>query len=331
MMLKKSFILSCIVLSLGLQGCASFSPNSEAKSKKSEVNALDKEKAFDAAIRPKTVDEALTRGDTAVKNKDYQRAIIEYSFGLDLDKDSQPLYDRLGRVYYLNGDFERCLNAFNIILKNEPNSIIAHQYLGLCSFKQGDSDQAETHLEKSIELDKARISLAPPSKSGDGSILMLNVDSNSPWKAYNTMGIIQDQKKQHAKAIYYFKQAGRIRPNDVNILNNLGYSSYLSGDWSQAKSYFNQAIKQKPNFATAWYNLGLIQTREQNWRQAELSFSKIMPKQDAYNDMGVILMQNNDLTRARTYFQKALETSPQYHEKAANNLELLNSMTKEKE
>jgi Flp pilus assembly protein TadD len=82
-------------------------------------------------------------------------------------------------------------------------------------------------------------------------------------EAHNLLGVALDGRGWHDRAIDHYKQALRLTPDDPQVLNNLGYSYYLTDDFSSAKKYLEKAARRAPrderilnNLATAQYRLG---------------------------------------------------------------------------
>jgi len=149
----------------------------------------------------------------------------------------------------------------------------------------------------------------------------VKVDKNSPYRAYNSMGVISDLKKDYVEGLLYYKVALKIKPRSAVVWNNMGYSRYLAGDWKAAEKSFKRAIGYKENYNQAWKNLGLLYTRQERYPEALSTFGRLMEKYQAYNDIGYLCMLEGKHEQAAEFFSKALQLSPSYYEMAKENLE----------
>jgi Flp pilus assembly protein TadD len=112
-----------------------------------------------------------------------------------------------------------------------------------------------------------------------------------------------------------------VNENSANVLSNIGYSYYLTGELTAAESYFRKAISADSQFKRAWTNLGLVYVRKGQYSRAVKTFKQVMKEFEAYNDLGYFLMLDGRLEEAEYFFQKAIDMSPSYFEKAYSNLE----------
>jgi len=118
-----------------------------------------------------------------------------------------------------------------------------------------------------------------------------------------------------------------MQPTDTMILNNLGYSYYLSGDKIKAKFYFNQALSFDNRYNRAIHNLALIEIQNGNFSTAVALFNRIMPAYESYNNIGYICMLNGQHDMADEYLNRAINESPVYFPKAQENLKTLSTLT----
>ena len=106
----------------------------------------------------------------------------------------------------------------------------------------------------------------------------------------------------------------------AEILNNLGYSYYLSGDWEKAKKYFLQAIHVNREYERAWSNLGLLYARNSEYKQSVTAFTNVMETHEAWNQVGYLSMISGDYEASEAQLKKAILTAPYYYEDAHHNL-----------
>ena len=145
----------------------------------------------------------------------------------------------------------------------------------------------------------------------------------SRWRACNGLGLIADKNGDYLHASQYYERALKTKPNKPMLLNNLGYSKYLSGDWQGAMQLFDAVSRIDAKYGPAWLNQGLIYARRGNDTAAIQAFMHVLDEADAYNNLGYIYMMDGKTPPAYVYFQKAISLSPTYHRLANENLKQL--------
>jgi Tfp pilus assembly protein PilF len=107
------------------------------------------------------------------------------------------------------------------------------------------------------------------------------------------------------------------------LLNNLGYSYYLSGDELKARGLFNQALNFDTQYKRAIHNLALIEIRNGEFTSAAMLFNRIMSPHESYNNIGYIALLNGQYDVAEEYLRRAINECPVYFPKAQQNLKNL--------
>lgn len=95
----------------------------------------------------------LQLGDYYFRQRDTQRAIIEYEAGLKMDSLSTPVYSNLATAYSIVGNNLKALQTLNQLLVLEPEYARGYYLRGLLYHEMGDRDNAINNLETSIRYD----------------------------------------------------------------------------------------------------------------------------------------------------------------------------------
>jgi Flp pilus assembly protein TadD len=127
-------------------------------------------------------------------------------------------------------------------------------------------------------------------------------------------------KHDYAAAIVRYLAAIELQPDSAMLLNNLGYSFYLSGDFDKSAVEFVAAISRDSGYAPARRNLGLLYARKGAYSDAVELLASVMTEAAAYNDVGYMAMLKQDYPSAERLLTEAVERSPTYYEIAATNL-----------
>jgi Flp pilus assembly protein TadD len=97
---------------------------------------------------------------------------------------------------------------------------------------------------------------------------VLSADSENAT-AHHGMAMVSDLSQKWSDAEYHYRQALRIKPQDANLLCDIGYSYLLQNRYSEASRYLDHAIKVNPNHENARMNLALLDLKQGNRVGAE--------------------------------------------------------------
>ena len=140
------------------------------------------------------------------------------------------------------------------------------------------------------------------------------------WRAWNARGVLADIEQDWEEAARAYAQALAFDGKNARILNNVGYSHLLQGDWEGAIDYFERAHGLDPAIDRIGNNLELARAAINE------NLPRRLPKESAsawaarLNDAGVAAELLGDRQRAIANFTRALEASGNWYARAANNL-----------
>jgi Flp pilus assembly protein TadD len=133
---------------------------------------------------------------------------------------------------------------------------------------------------------------------------------------------LYDQDKRHTDAIASYHTALIYRPREPSVLNNLGLAYALSGNYESAIDAYEQAVAAGSTSPKLYNNLGIAYVQRRRYVEALNTFKKATDEPRAYNNLGVALLGTGSARKAIVCFERAIELSPQYYEKASENLQL---------
>jgi Flp pilus assembly protein TadD len=276
-----SLLIASLALSgLGLSGCAA-TPSSE----------------FSAADELAVDGDPVLLGDNAARRGDYEAALTHYIVAIDAQETPDPeVWFRVGAVCTHIGKRQQALQAYLQVVDLNPEHAGGQEGAGLELMGLQAMDQARDHLVAAVTLDPQR------------------------WRAHNGLGILADRNDDYAAAIEHYQTALAINTNSPMILNNVGYSRYLSGDLEQAARDFYRVTELRPDYTPAWSNLGLVYARQGWYADAVNILNRSMDIATAHNNVGSIALRNGDLADAEQLLSEAIRLSPTYYEGAYQNL-----------
>ena len=143
---------------------------------------------------------------------------------------------------------------------------------------------------------------------------------NAPWRAWSLRGVIADERNDFQKADECYARALALAPGRSEILNNLGWSLLLRGEWKVAAEQLQQALATDPSNRIARANLELAQAALAQDLPPRRENESLDTYASRLNDIGVIAEAAGDRKRAIAAFSQAVSLHPRWSEKAASNL-----------
>lgn len=290
-----------LLLSIATVGCTST---------ESQSNLSGKPKN---AIQSKA--ELISLAKIEEKNNDFENAIFNYIQALEIDKQDTEILYQIGSLQNKLHNNDLAIRAFNKALEVNPDYIPALAQMGIHYLEIKNIDKARSFLKRTVMLDQQRL------HNINVSTNFTELDQQSPLLAYNVYAVINDLDGQHEYAQEIFYLLLKKQENSALIYTNLGYSFYLTNNYTVAKSYYKKALDIDSNFERAKLNLGLIYVRNSQYNRAVQLFKQVMTYAEAYNDIGYFLMLDGRYKEAEYFFQTAVDYSPSYFEKGNINLE----------
>jgi Tfp pilus assembly protein PilF len=124
------------------------------------------------------------------------------------------------------------------------------------------------------------------------------------------LAVIYDYLGDFAKADREYEKALALHPKDAALLNDVGYSHYLRGEWTLAEDYLSQAVKNNPDQKTAWINLGMTLVQRDRLDQALDAFNHAVPEPEAHCNMAFAFSLQGKHREAIQEYRRALELAP---------------------
>ena len=247
---------------------------------------------------PKTAEEMIKLGDSLLAQGKQDEALYQYVKAADQDNKNYTALYKIGDIHSKLGNQVLAIKAYEMALNINPDNGEANEGMALILLNEREYDKARNHLAKA---------------EGSGAAIS--------WRVYNSLGVISDLEKNYKQAIIYYQKALTVQPQMPLILNNMGYSHYMSEDWDSAEKYYRKAVLHDKYFERAWRNLGLLYVRKADYEEAVSAFTQVENLPEAYNDIGFICMLNGEYDISEAFFKRAIKLAPRYYETANNNLQ----------
>ena len=218
--------------------------------------------------------EAYNRGNAALKVKNYDQAIVEYTEAIRLSSKYAEAYNNRGLAYYNKQDYDRAIADYDQAIKLEPKNADAYNNRGIAYRNKDDYDRAIADYDQAIKLE--------PTAS-----------------RYNNRGLAYANKKDYDRAIVDYTEAIKLEPTAARY-NNRGLAYYNKQDYDRAIADYEAVLRLAPNHANAKKSL------EEAYDQA----IKLEPTASRYFYRGVAYDNKGDYDRAIADYTEAIKLEP---------------------
>lgn len=224
---------------------------------------------------------ALNHYLTSVVN--LRRGLVEESIedlrdASEYDEDSRLLITRLLAFYYREGDYENAATMAERALKQEPDSVILHIWLGRIYSQLNRTDDSTRMFERAIEL-----------------------DPNSTV-AYEELVEIEEESNDLVGAVNIYESMIKRNPDSAFLYYRLGANLMEMNDAEGARSALERAIELDEKLAPARYVLGVIYMELDEWDLAEKTFVEFLSENPNHaaslENLASVLAQKGQYDRA---------------------------------
>ncbi|MDP3816045.1 lipopolysaccharide assembly protein LapB [Pseudomonas sp.] len=264
-------------------------------------------------------EQAMQIADAAYQAGDLDQALYQYLRAIELDPKRYDALVWAGRIHRERGNQQLAEMAFADVLNSAPDNLNALTEMGLLNLAMRRHDGAVEMLGKAVGLDQKRLG-GSAAEAGPVDVASLKVDSQSPLKVYNGLGVLADLRNDFPKAEAYYRLAIQIDPRSALVQNSLGYSYYLAGRWEEAERAYQQGMAYDSNYKPLWRNYALLLARTGRYEEAISAFEQVENSAEASNDVGYISLIEGKLDVAEQFFRSAIEQSPAHYDMAWENL-----------
>jgi Flp pilus assembly protein TadD len=203
----------------------------------------------------------------------------------------------LADLAYASGNSGEALARYKVLVGLHPSDGSILERAAISAVRVGEIALAEGLTEHAVSLPRAS------------------------WRSWNARGVIADLRHDFEKADSAYRKALELAPEQAEILNNLGWSRLLRGDWTGALAPLEEAARLAPKNRRVANNVELARAA----LAAELPQRRPGESEDDWamrlNDAGVVARLQGDRARAVAAFAQAIEARGSWYERAANNLQ----------
>lgn len=224
-------------------------------------------------------------------------AIAAWKEALRADAKQREALLGLGQAHLAMGEPRQALDWFDRRLGDDKNDADAIEGRALALIGLGQQEEATPLLR--------RLAATTPVR----------------WRSCNALGLLADLDGNWEQARHWYEQALKASPNEIAVLNNLGYSRLMARDYVDAEARLNRALALAPDAPRLQGNLVLAIAWQGDFERAVQQARQWQSEPSALNNVGYVALLRGDIDVAIRYFQLALDRSPTWYPRAAANLE----------
>lgn len=299
-------LTASIVAGCGFGATASVKPSSASGDRNTETTRDTEEAEAPSVARDRpAADEYEQLGDTYVRQGNWTVALLQYDRALK----SAPRHARVRHKKYLlflaNGLHADAVAGFRALAREQPHDPHAWEGLGRALFQAGQETQAEEALRRAVQ-ENARL-----------------------WRAHALLGVLYDLRREHGRAVAAYRAALELKPDRLDVRNNLGHAYYLMGDYRRAIEEYTVATKRGYSEATIHNNLGLALAKAGAYREALAAFRLGGTEPQAFNNLGIVYLEAGQAADAVVCFRKAIDANPKFDQRANEQLAFAQSVLRQ--
>jgi len=228
--------------------------------------------------------------DAYLQNKEYANALEHIDQAIRLAPFDPDLYMIKGAYYEDTGNIKLAVNAYEKLLKIEPNSARANNNLGALYFNRAEFDKARIYLGHAIELNP---SLPEP---------------------YLNMAKLCQYNNQTADAVFFYQQAIKLNPDFTEAFVNLAKIYLNKRDFNSAIEVLNKALNAGHKVEPVLTLLGIANGELGFDTKAGYYFSEALKSgsrsAEAMFNMGIFYANRGQLNKAIEIWQEGLRKEP---------------------
>ncbi|HXA07717.1 MAG TPA: tetratricopeptide repeat protein [Bryobacteraceae bacterium] len=260
----------------------------------------------------------MPQGQTALQDKQFDRAQKIYEQVVKLDPQSAEGHSNLGFALYMLGSYPRAIQEFQKALELDPSLDETEILLALSYFDIGQLQRAIPLLEKAYQRKKDDTDVA-------AHLGLAYLREHQADKALVVLSHWAEIQPDNPEALYYKGKAAQyVASNAFARLTTIAPDSYRTlqleaemlrerGLAPAAINEYKKAIAQKPNAAGLHYALGTLYREVGRLDEALAEFNQELRITDdplTYYWIGDVYLQQNNLDRAQQSLLKALTIQP---------------------
>ena len=222
--------------------------------------------------------------------------------------------------YFNKKDYNKALNLFNEVLKDDKNNPNIISNIGLCYANLNDDDKAQEFYLKALNIDNKMVqtiinlsdSYVKTNKILEAIDLLQTAVYNLPEVSVlkHYLSRVYSIDKRYEEASFVLNEILDENPKDIDANWDLGVISFEQGDYQSAISFFENVIAQKDDNPAIFYKTALAyEANDEIDKAISYLLRAIVLNENfeiAYKKLGIFFMAKGDKRSAIDYFDDYL-------------------------
>jgi Flp pilus assembly protein TadD len=249
--------------------------------------------------------------------------VLFIAFSCNQSKDEANIFFLKGNVALKEKNFKKAIEYYNEAIKKESDFADVYNNLGVCYQEIEDSKNAAINFKLAIEKDEefveaklnyANLLLDSDSKTALEMLISIEKKLSDSADYCNTRGQAEFINSDFANASFYLSKAVQKKPSNAEYLTNLGTLQYYQKNFKEAEQSFLKSYSIDSTNAMTINNLGLISMKNKSLK-TETYFKKansLQPENEIIlNNYAYFLIKNNSLKQAEDFILKSEKINAQ--------------------
>ena len=193
---------------------------------------------------------------------------------------------------YNKGDYDKAIQILESCLKDKPQDVEAHYFLGNAFFKKGLLDKAQKEYQEALDRDSKHA------------------------LAIHQLGLVHLEKKEYQEAEKLFERGLKLKKEEALFHNGMGLLQMEQGDLAQADLSFRLALGADPENAEFHKNLGDLYMKKEVMPLAIDAYHEALSLDstlaDVHYSLGEAYFLSRDFNSAVEEFRAAIKLNPDY-------------------
>ena len=189
-------------------------------------------------------------------------ALTYYTKAQELDPNNPQPYAMSALILARQGKTDQAIAEYNNLLAKQPKAIGAYMGLGSIYEQTGKSDLARDAYKTALDINPE---FAPAA-------------NNLAWM------IAESKDPDLGEALRLAMVAKQQKPDDVHIIDTLGWVHYKRGSYSLARNEFVQAVEKEENMPVLRYHLALALYGEGKKQEAMAEMEKALAQKQTFQE-----------------------------------------------
>jgi len=175
----------------------------------------------------------------------YDEAILHYRAALRLKPGQAPVHHLLGLAYYHKGYIPHAIAEYRQAIELDENDISFYLNLGIAYYYTGKFDAAIAVYQKALGLD----------------------GGHSDWHTiYRDLGMAYAKKGEAARAEGAYRKALELKPDYIEVYENLGNLAFNRGDYGGAAEAYEKTLAGASEDGVLHFKLGLAYYNDEAYK-----------------------------------------------------------------